>query len=254
MQLRLLLLKQAELRQRQLRVEVGGQTDAVAHHGLQRRAAVRGGIAERISGQQAAQAERGADVSGRDLLHGFKFRAGIQAQLRDLRLQRLAVRAMAAHGGADGKHAARDLQKRQAIALRIVGDLIDAGRKLRGIDRHGRKMLQRPQQLVDAVKLPRRAEQAGKQLPLCHGVGGKGVIQCAGVQKVLQQGFGAEGDGLGVVQRGTAVAERGARIGQQGGAVCAGQVHFIEEQDDGHAVVLQQPPERQRGPARRPCR
>ena len=60
------LLEQAELRQRQLRVEVGGQTDAVAHHGLQRRAAVRGGIAERISGQQAAQAERGADVSGRD--------------------------------------------------------------------------------------------------------------------------------------------------------------------------------------------
>ena len=94
---------------------------------------------------------------------------------------------MAAHGGADGKRAARDLQKRQAIALRIVGDLIDAGRKLRGIDRHGRKTLQRLQQLVDAVKLPRRAEQAGKQLPLCHCVGGKGVIQCAGVQKVLQQ-------------------------------------------------------------------
>ena len=245
-QLRLLLLEQAELRQRQLRVEVGGQTDAVAHHGLQRCAAVRGGIAERIPGQQAAQAECRADVSGRDLLHGFKFRAGIQAQLRDLRLQRLAVRAMAAHGEADGKRAARDLQKRQAIALRVVRDLIDAGRKLRGIDRHGRKMLQRPQQLVDAVKLPRRAEQAGKQLPLCHGLRGQRVVQRTGVQKVLQQGLGAEGDGLGVVQRGAAVAERGARIGQQGGAVCAGQVHFIEEQDDGHAVVLQQPPERQR--------
>ncbi len=105
-----------------------------------------------------------------------------------------------------------------------------------------------PKQLVDAVELQPRAEQAGEDLPGGNHPGDHLVGDRAAFEIGLQRLLPAHGERFVVPLRRAevqhAVAQAAAQIGKQRLAAVAGQVHLGHKDHRGHMVVPQQLPKR----------
>ena len=116
---RVLLLKLAEFRERAVRVRAVGQDELIGQHRLQERRGRLGLGAEAETDIAVAQARDGDDAARARLLERTELDAGVEAQLIGL----FAVGAALCFIGERGFYAqrpARDLQPRQARALRVA--------------------------------------------------------------------------------------------------------------------------------------
>ena len=246
-QLRVLLLELAQARQKRARVHVRRQADAVGQHRLERRRHGRRRAAEPLPRIRLRQALHGAHAPGRDGLCGLEFLAGVEPDGVHLLLHgRVRPAREIRQRRAHTQLPARDLQTREAIALRIAHDLEHPRAEFRRILRRRCVTFKRREKGVHARELQPRAEQAREELTAAderaHGL----VRQRAGVKILLERRLVAQGDLLrvGVGEVHTRAAQVRAQVGHERRTVRARQVHLRHEHKHRHAVAPQQLPER----------
>ena len=108
-ELGVLLLQLAQLRQQLGRVTALGRTKPVGHHRLQKGWKGAGFYPQALARVGLGEAQYGADATGRGLRTGLKFGAGIEAELFDLFLQPLPAGQAVRQGRAHPQAAAGDL-------------------------------------------------------------------------------------------------------------------------------------------------
>lgn len=246
-QLRVLLLELAQARQKRARVHIRRQADAVGQHRLERRRHGRRRTAEPLPRIRLRQPLHGAHAPGRDGLCGLEFLAGVEPDGVHLLLYgRVRPAGEIRQRRAHTQLPARDLQAREAIALRIAHDLEHPCAEFRRILRRRCVTFKRREKGVHARELQPRAEQAREELTAAderaHGL----VRQRAGVKILLERRLVAQGDLLrvGVGEVHTRAAQVRAQVGHERRAIRARQVHLRHEHKHRHAVAPQQLPER----------
>ena len=149
--LRFFLLQFAELGKHRAHVRTCGQTDAVGHHGRKQGAFALRLRAETVACKQGGKPCDRADRSRLGNLRLRVVRARVKPNLCDLLLQACAAARGIGNGHPHAETAARDLQKSQAVSLRVAGDLIHPCGKFVRIIRFFGKTLQCGEQRVHAV-------------------------------------------------------------------------------------------------------
>ena len=159
----------------------------------------------------------------------------------------LSLRVRPRHALPRGKSPAGDAQPCQARALSVTADLVDPRGRLRFRPAGGGILRQQIEKLLHSLHTKRGAESAGKDLPRGDERPHQFGRNFARAQ-IRLHGLLALGGGLlrPVVTRKvrTALAQPAAQLLHESGAFRAGQIHFVDKQERGHAVMLQQPPER----------
>ena len=246
-QLRVFLLKLTQTRQKRARIHIRRQTDAVRQHRLERRRHGRRRAAESLPGIRLREALHGAYAPGRDGLRRVEFLAGVEPDGIHLLLHGRVrpageIRQRCAHA----QLPARDLQAREAIALRVAHDLEYPRAEFLRVLRRRRITFKRREKGIHARELQPRAEQAREELTAAderaHGL----VRQRAGVEILLEHRLVAQGDLLriGVGEVHARAAQVRAQVGHERRAVRARQVHLRHEHEHRHPVAPQQLPER----------
>ena len=247
-ELGILLLQQLQLWQHLYGIDARGRHHPVAHHRLKLgRRCVRCG-AQALTRADIGQARRGHHLSGKDALHRVKFGAGIQAQLGDLLLPLLSVRAAIAQRLPCRQLAAQQLEKAQPRPLWVVGKLEHPrGESFLSLA-HRRKSVDGLEQLLHAVKPQPRAEEAGEQRPARDQAGQLLVRRLAAGEDPVHHRLVAEGDLFpeGLVPPGkiqAALVQARLQFRQQLLTRPHREIHFCHEHKAGHTVSLQKPPE-----------
>lgn len=182
-------------RGRNARVHVRRQADAVGQHRLERRRHGRRRAAETLPRIRLRETLYGAHAAGRDGLRRVEFLAGVEPDGVHLLLHgRVRAAGEIRQRCAHTQLPARDLQAREAIALRVAHDLeYPRAEFLRVLRRH-RIARKRREKGIHARELQPRAEQAREELTAAneraHGL----VRQRAGVEILLEHRLVAQGN------------------------------------------------------------
>ena len=248
MKLGVFLLQLPQLGQHRHRVRPLGQGHPVGHHRLQHRSQGIRFRSQGLSGPGLGQARHRRQASGLDFLRGGKFLCGVAAQLLDFFLLGFSGSVYITYAFPDFQTASGNLQPGEPAPLGVPGDFIHPGGKFRRIFRLRGVGVQDFQQLCHPLKLQGRAEAAGKQLPPGNQLPQVPLGHRAGFQVIFQQGLVAQGGVLGNLLRRrpkihTSRAQLPAQFRQQFLTGLPGQVHFVDKQEGGHLVPLQQPPQ-----------
>ena len=245
MELGIFLLQLPELQKSGVGVRPLRQKDLVGQYRLQHRRRPGPLKAQAVAGAGLGQSGDRHHAAGLGAVHGAELGARIQAQL--VRLLLPGVFAAPQHFlGPQG--AAGDLQVGQAVALAVPGDLEDTGAKFTAVIRDGGEALQALHQLLHALQLQGRAEKAGKELPLSHHLPDQTIRQRSGLKILLNSRLIAGGSFFikGIFRCAKIHAARTQALLQtlhHLRAVCPRQVHFVDKQNGGHGVPLQQLPQ-----------
>ena len=115
-----------------------------------------------------------------------------------------------------------------------------------------REAVEQGQEFGYALVFERRAEETGKDLACGDQTGERIVRQRAALEQLLERRFVRQRSGF--VAHGLRRAEVYARAqlslerGEQRVMLCAGEIHFVDEEEGGHAVAPEQLPECARVP------
>ena len=250
LQLGLFLFQQPQLGQHHRRIRARGKAYPVGHHRLQRTF-----LPFRFRSQGLARIGLG-QARHRDQFPRFRnfrgreFVAGVGAQLKNLFFHTFTFGIFVSQRGAHLDLSAGDFHPGQAISLRIMRNFIGLCRKFLGIRLDWGVNVQNFQKLLHALQLQRGTEAAGKQLPLFNQAPEVSLRDHAGFQIGFQQRLIAQG---GVFRyflkilpkihtsRGQLPVKRFQKLP----FFHRGQVHFVDEEEGGHLIPFQQPPQGQ---------
>ena len=246
-QLWVLLLKLHQFGQQGRRVGAGGEDHPVAEHRLQNRFRRPVRRAQTLARPGGAEPQHGADLPRLHSVSGLVFAAGIQADLVDFFLQLLAALGGIAQGCSDLQLTSANFQPGHAAALGIPGNFKYPGGKFAAV-LHGEAIaVNGVEKLLHALRFQPGAEKAGKQRTSADQ--GRDILLTESCVQIFLHGrLVAEGQlfkevpaPVGEVH--TALTQLPAKPLHQALLVRAGQVHFCHEEEAGHMVALQQPPQ-----------
>ena len=244
------LLQKPQLGQHHRRIRPRRESYPVSHHRLQSGRLSLRLRAKGLSRPCLGQARHRHQFSRFHSLRGSKFIAGIGSQLQNLFLDIFTLGIFVGKGRANLQFAAGELEPCQAVSLSIPGNFVDLRPKFRGILPFRSEFIQNFQQLVHAVQLQRGAKAAGKQLPFLDQPPQIPFCDHTGFQIGFQQGLVAQGgifrDCIKVLPK---IHASGGKLPVQGFQKFlffhCGKIHLVDEQERGHMVSLQQPPQGQ---------
>ena len=239
-QLGILLLQDAQLLQGAAGIIAQGQQHLIGENRRQQRGVGGGLRPQAVPGPGNGEPGDGAHRARGRFLGQFEFLPAVQADLVDL--------FAALQQGFDPQAAPRHLDPGEARALGIPADLIHPGSEGPGIGGSGHIAQQGIQQGVHAFIFEGAAKQAGKEPAFFCELPYLGQGNIAGLQQAFHGGLAAQGEvvqGVGSVDIHAGVAEAGAQVMRQLRPVRAGLVHLVDEEQRGHIIGLQQPPQGQ---------
>ena len=248
MELGVLLLQLPQLGQHLGRVRPLGQIHPIGHYRLHGGGQPRLFCPQGLADEAALQARDSGQGSGGNFLRGGKLVPGIQPQLLHLFLGLLAL-GIGKHQGLPHPHtAAGDLQPGQPCPGFVPGDFIHPGGKVAAVFRRRGQLVHQCQQRLHPLQLQGGAEAQGEQLPGPNQAAQIPPGDGAGFQIGFQQGLVTQGGifhnfrfRCGEIHH--AAAKLGAQLLQQLLPLGPGEVHFVQEQEGGHPIAFQQPPE-----------
>ena len=246
---RVLLFQLPELAERRLRVAALGQQHPIAQHRLQRGGLGIGLKAQALAGAALGQARDGADRACRRGVQQFVFRAGVEPELIGLGAPGTVGVGPGGELGLDAQHSAGYFEPAEALPVLRAGYFEYPRPKVFPLRQGRGEPGQGVEQLVHAIELQRRAEEAGEELTSCHGPRELFVRRLPALSYRLKQLLAAQGKLLCRGRVGdvyAAGAETALQLGQAQVPVGTGKVHFVDEDKDRDAVAFQQPPERLR--------
>ena len=245
-QLRVLLLQNAQLLQRRVRIHAHRRQHLIVkHRHQQRRFRVPFG-AEPVPCPGLGQPRHRAYTSRLRRFLRLKPGAAVQANLVHL----LGPSVPAQHVPGT-QRPARNLHPGQPRAGRVMGNLVYAGTEGIPSLRLRHHLTQHVQQSVNPAHFQRAAEQTGKQLAFGHQGAGFPGRNLPGAQIGLHCPLAAHGHlfrRVRPVQIHAAIAQPRLQRVHQHFPVHIRLIHLVHKDHRGHMIGLQQPPQRQRMP------
>ena len=250
MELRVLLLQKPQALHRRVRLAVCGQNHLICEKALEHRRRRIRLRAEALARIRFRQPRHGADAAGRYCFRKLEFPTRVDAELVGLLRPRLLPRAARKHR-LDGQCAARHLEVGQPRALRVVPDLVDLRAECRRILRRARVFFEPAQKRLHTLELQGGAEPAGEELSRRNQRPNGLRLHAPRLQICGERFLAAHGN---VFQKIAALCGKvHAAVGKAALQRCeqrlpvrAAEIHLVDENERGHRIALEQPPERAR--------